>query len=230
MLKFYNVKFSYPNQPVFEDLNLNVERGDFVFLVGKSGAGKTTLMQMIYMNILPHSGHVIIDEHHSDKIKPRQLPYIRRKIGVVFQDFKLLEDRNVYDNLAFVLKLTGNSNKEIKRKIVHALTDVGLVHKQRNMPKELSGGEQQRVAIARAIVNEPMLILADEPTGNLDPETSAEIFSILQRINARGTTIIFATHNYDLVKKHEAKIIKLNDGKAVRVILKPKGSSTSEPA
>ena len=225
MLKFHNVNFEYPNQPVFDDLNLNIEKGEFVFLVGKSGAGKTTFLQMIYMNILPQSGYVTVDEYSSEKIKTRNLPYLRRKIGVIFQDFKLLEDRNVYDNLAFVLKLTGNSNKVIKRKIVHALTDVGLVHKQHNMPKELSGGEQQRVAIARAIVNDPMIILADEPTGNLDPETSGEIFSILQRINSRGTTVIFATHNYDLVKKHEAKIIKLNNGKAVRVILKTKSTS-----
>jgi cell division transport system ATP-binding protein len=225
MLSFHNVNFEYPNQPVFNDLNLNIEKGEFVFLVGKSGAGKTTLLQMIYMNILPQSGYVTVEEYSSEKMKTKQLPYLRRKIGVIFQDFKLLEDRNVYDNLEFVLKLTGNSNKVIKRKIVHALTDVGLVHKQHNMPKELSGGEQQRVAIARAIVNEPSLILADEPTGNLDPETSAEIFSILQRINSRGTTIVFATHNYELVKKHETKIIKLNNGKAVRVILKTKVAS-----
>ena len=225
MLSFHNVNFEYPNQPVFNDLNLNIEKGEFVFLVGKSGAGKTTLLQMIYMNILPQSGYVTVDEYSSEKMKTKNLPYLRRKIGVIFQDFKLLDDRNVYDNLEFVLKLTGNSNKVIKRKIVHALTDVGLVHKQHNMPKELSGGEQQRVAIARAIVNEPSLILADEPTGNLDPETSAEIFSILQRINSRGTTIVFATHNYELVKKHETKIIKLNNGKAVRVILKTKVAS-----
>ncbi|MBU1101412.1 MAG: cell division ATP-binding protein FtsE [Bacteroidetes bacterium] len=230
MLKFHNVSFEYPNQPVFDNLNVGIENGEFIFLIGKSGTGKTTLLQMVYMNLLPQSGYVEVDGYNSKSIKKSELPYLRRKVGVVFQDFKLLDDRTVYDNLAFVLKITGNVRSQIKRKIVHALTDVGLVHKQHNMPQELSGGEQQRVAIARAIINDPMLILADEPTGNLDPETSMEIFNILKRINLRGTTVIFATHNYDLVRKHEAKIIKLNDGKAVRVILKNKGQSTSEPA
>lgn len=230
MLNFQNVSFEYPNQPVFDNLNISLENGEFVFLIGKSGTGKTTLLQMIYMNLLPQSGYVEVDKYNSKQIKKSQLPFLRRNIGVVFQDFKLLDDRTVYENLAFVLKITGSARSQIKRKIVHALTDVGLVHKQHNMPQELSGGEQQRVAIARAIINDPMLILADEPTGNLDPETSMEIFNILKRINSRGTTVLFATHNYDLVRKHEAKIIKLNDGKAVRVILKSKPQATPDSA
>jgi len=149
---------------------------------------------------------------------------LRRKLGIVFQDFKLLKDRNVYDNLAFVLKVTGTQRRLIKKKIISALTDVGLTHKQKNMPDELSGGEQQRISIARAIINDPILIIADEPTGNLDPETSQDILDILQKINRRGTSVIFATHNYELVKKTNSRIIKLTGGKAVKVILKKKSS------
>ncbi len=225
MLTFTNVEFDYPNQPVFEDLNFECDPGEFIFLIGKSGAGKTTFLQMIYMNIFPHNGHVQIGDYNSKTIKAHELPYLRRKIGVIFQDFKLLEDRNVYDNVAFVLQVTGVKNKQIKRKVIQALSEVGLSHKQKNMPSELSGGEKQRVAIARAIVNEPMLILADEPTGNLDPETSDEIIEILKKINNRGTSVICATHNYDLVKKLDTRIIKLNDGKAVKVVLKKKNQT-----
>ncbi|NMB83415.1 MAG: ATP-binding cassette domain-containing protein, partial [Ignavibacteria bacterium] len=148
--------------------------------------------------------------------------FLRRKIGIVFQDFQLLHDRNVYDNLAFVLNVTGSSNRINKKKIINALSEVGLAHKQSNMPHELSGGEKQRVAIARAIINEPFLVLADEPTGNLDPETADEILEILRKINSRGTSVILATHNYDLVRKYNAKIIRLEGGKAVKVLLKKK--------
>lgn len=222
MLIFNHVDFNYPNQPVFDDLNLQVEQGDFVFLIGKSGIGKTTLLQMIYMDRFPQSGYVEIDDYSSETIRPKDIPFLRRKIGIVFQDFQLLKDRNVYDNLTFVLQVTGTPKKEIKRRVVHALSEVGLLHKQSNMPDELSGGEKQRVAIARAIINDPLLVLADEPTGNLDPDTSDEILEILKKINSRGTSIILATHNYDLIKKYESKIIKLENGKAVKVLLKKK--------
>jgi cell division transport system ATP-binding protein len=224
MLTFNNVEFKYANQEVFNNLNLKIMEGDFAFLIGKSGVGKSTLLQLVYMDILPTSGYVQVGEFSSDTIKPKKLPYLRRNIGVVFQDFKLLEDRNVYDNLAFILYVTGVSRKKIKRKVMNALSDVRLENKYKNMPKELSGGEQQRVAIARAIINEPKLILADEPTGNLDPKTSDEIMDILKDINTRGTAILFATHNYDIVKKTEAKIFKIADGKAVKVKLKKNGN------
>lgn len=220
MLSFNNVEFNYTTQPVFTNLNLVVEPGDFVFLIGKSGVGKTTFLQLIYMNLMPQGGNVEVAGYNSDTIKPKDLPFLRRKIGVVFQDFKLLEDRNVFENLAFVLRVTGTPSKLVKRKVIHALSDVGLSNKQNNMPHQLSGGEKQRVAIARAILNEPELILADEPTGNLDPETSDEILEIIKKINSRGTSVIFATHNYEIVKKIDARIIKLTDGKAVKVILK----------
>lgn len=222
MLTISNVEFNYATQPVFSNLNLTVEPGEFVFLIGKSGVGKTTFMQLIYMNLLPQAGYVEVEGYNSETIKPKDLPYLRRKIGVVFQDFKLLDDRNVFENLAFVLKVTGTPSKLVKRKVIHALSDVGLSNKQNNMPHQLSGGEKQRVAIARAILNDPALILADEPTGNLDPETSDEILEIIKKINSRGTSVIFATHNYDIVKKVDARIIKLADGKAVKVILKKK--------
>ena len=220
MLTFNNVEFKYPNQEVFNNLNLKISEGDFAFLIGKSGVGKSTLLQLVYMDILPTSGYVQVGEFSSDTIKPAKLPYLRRNIGVVFQDFKLLEDRNVYDNLAFILYVTGVPRKKIKRKVMDALSDVRLENKYKNMPKELSGGEQQRVAIARAIINEPKLILADEPTGNLDPRTSDEIMEILKDINTRGTAILFATHNYDIVKKNAAKIFKITDRKAIKVKLK----------
>ncbi|AFN73252.1 Cell division transport system ATP-binding protein [Melioribacter roseus P3M-2] len=222
MLIFNHVDFSYPNQPVFQDLNLQVEQGEFVFLIGKSGIGKSTLLKLIYMDCFPNSGYVQVGEFSSDSIKKKNIPFLRRKIGVIFQDFQLLNDRNVYDNLAFVLEVTGTPRKEIKRRIIHALSEVGLTHKQTNMPEELSGGEKQRVAIARAIINDPFLILADEPTGNLDPETADEILSILKKINSRGTSVIFATHNYELIRAYNAKILKLDNGKAVKVVLKKK--------
>ncbi|MEW6195549.1 MAG: cell division ATP-binding protein FtsE [Bacteroidota bacterium] len=222
MLIFNHVDFNFSNQPVFQDLNLQVDEGDFVFLIGKSGIGKTTLLRMIYMDIIPQSGYVQVGDYSSEGIRLKELPYLRRKLGIVFQDFQLLSDRNVYDNLAFVLQVTGAQRKLIKRKVIHALTEVGLAHKQNNMPDELSGGEKQRVAIARAIINEPFLVLADEPTGNLDPETADEILEILKKINSRGTSVIFATHNYDLVRKFETKIIRLENGKAVKVLLKKK--------
>lgn len=220
MLTFRHVEFSYINQVVFTDLNLHLGQGEFAFLIGKSGSGKTTLLQMIYMNLLPSSGSVQVGEYSSETIKEKDLPFLRRKLGVIFQDFKLLDGRTVFENLAFVLQVTGTPKKIIKKKIISALSDVGLSHKQNVYPNQLSGGEQQRVSIARAIINEPMLVLADEPTGNLDPETSAEILEIIKKINRRGTSVIFATHNYELVKKTEAKIFKLSDGKAVNVKLK----------
>lgn len=222
MLTFDSVDFSYPDQNVFSDLNFEVNSGEFTFLIGRSGAGKTTVMQMIYMNILPQNGIVYVGDYDSQTIKPRDLPFLRRKLGVVFQDFKLLNDRNIYDNLSFILEVTNASRKEIKRKVNNALTDVGLIHRRNSYPAELSGGEKQRIAIARAVINEPFLILADEPTGNLDPQTADEILDILKNINSKGTAVLFATHNYEIVKKMKSEIIKLENGKAVKATLRTK--------
>ena len=225
MLSFDNVEFHYKNQPVFTNLNMELDFGEFVFVIGKSGIGKSTLMQLIYMNLFPLTGTVRIAEFDSQTIKPFQIPLLRRKIGVIFQDFKLLPDRDVYQNLAYVLRVTGKSSKEIKRRIDEALNEVGLTNKKLNKPNELSGGEQQRVAIARAILNDPILVLADEPTGNLDPETSGEILALLKKINRRGTAVLVVTHNYELVKKANERVIKLDDGRArkAKIIQKVEG-------
>jgi len=214
MLSFNDVEFNYKNQPLFLDLTFSIDESEFVFLIGKSGSGKTTLLEMIYMNIIPQSGYVQFDTFSSDTIRPKSLPDLRRNIGIIFQDFKLLEDRTVYENLAFVLEITGVKGKSLKRKVFQVLSEVGLAHKQKNKISQLSGGEQQRIAIARAIINEPKLIIADEPTGNLDPETSNEILDILTKISSRGTSVLFATHNYELVKKHKGRVIRLKEGKA----------------
>ncbi|MGA8265371.1 MAG: ATP-binding cassette domain-containing protein [Ignavibacteriaceae bacterium] len=223
MLSFSNVDFAYQAHQIFTDLNYRLEPGEFNFLIGRSGAGKSTLLQMIYMNLFPNSGEVQVAGYDSKTIKPRDLPHLRRKVGIVFQDFKLLRDRNIYDNLSFVLEVTNTPGKEIKKRVNDALTDVDLFHRRFGMPDELSGGEKQRIAIARAIINEPALVLADEPTGNLDPETSGEILEILMKIHARGTAVLFATHNYDIVKKFgDLKIVKLENGKAVKAVLKQK--------
>ena len=225
MLSFDNVEFHYKNQPVFTSLNMELDYGEFDFVIGKSGIGKSTLMQLIYMNLFPLTGTVRIAEFDSQTIKSSQIPLLRRKIGVIFQDFKLLPDRNVYQNLAYVMKVTGISSKEIKKRINDTLTEVGLSPKRLNKPHELSGGEQQRVAIARAIINDPILVLADEPTGNLDPETSGEILALLKKINKRGTAVLVVTHNYEIVKKANERVIKLEDGRALKAVIKPKVES-----
>ena len=222
MLSFNNVEFRYTNQTIFTDLNFDLDEGEFAFLIGKSGIGKSTLLQMIYMNLFPTSGYVRVNGYDTNTVKARQLPALRKKLGVVFQDFKLLQDRNVYENLAFVLEVTNTPRKEIKHKIDNVLSNVGLSNKRLNLPDQLSGGEQQRIAIARALLNDPLLILADEPTGNLDPETSNEILELLTTINKRGTAVLVATHNYEMVKKMNARIIKLEDGQAFKAVIKKK--------
>ena len=222
MLSFNNVEFRYKSQTIFTDLNFELDEGEFAFLIGKSGIGKSTLLQMIYMNLFPSSGYIRVNGYDTNTVKPRQLPALRKKLGVVFQDFKLLQDRNVYENLAFVLEVTHTPRKEIKPKINKVLSDVGLSNKRVNMPDQLSGGEQQRIAIARALLNDPLLILADEPTGNLDPETSNGILDLLTAINKRGTAVLVATHNYEMVKKMNARIIKLEDGQAFKAVIKKK--------
>lgn len=217
MLDFENVFFNYPEQTVLKDVSFSLKQGEFSFLIGKSGSGKSTLLQLIYMNLKPASGIVHFGDYDSSTISKREIPFLRRKIGVVFQDFKPLKDRNVYDNVAFILEVTGAKRKNLKQKVNDALNSVGLMHKRNHKPDELSGGEQQRIAIARAIVNDPILILADEPTGNLDPETSEEIMQLIKKIHNRGTAVLYATHNYELLKRHHEKILKLDSGKILDV-------------
>lgn len=222
MLQFNDVSFAYNGEELFNNINFSMDNGEFVFLIGKSGTGKSTLLQMIYMNIFPNSGEVVFDKYSSLKIKTRDLPLLRRKLGIVFQDFKLLKDRNIYQNLEFILEVTNCSEAQIKKKINDALSDVGLLHKKNSFVHELSGGEKQRIAIARAIINDPVLILADEPTGNLDPETSKDIMEILKKINLKGTAVLFATHNYELLKSTNSKILKLENGKLLKGTVRQK--------
>ena len=213
MVELQNVRVKYPTGDGIERITFNIAPGEFLFLVGPSGAGKSTVLKTIYLEVFPDEGHVRVGEYNSLFIKKKEIPYLRRKLGIVFQDFKLFHDRDVFRNVAFALEVIGKKNKEIKRRVLRALADVGLSHKARKYPMELSGGEQQRVAIARAIVNEPYILLADEPTGNLDPYTSAGIMEVLERINARGTSVLMATHNFDLVKKYQKRVIRIEHGK-----------------
>jgi len=215
MLELHNVRVTYANGDGIQKCSFHVAPGEMVFLVGPSGAGKSTVLKAIYLEEWPAEGHVVVSEFNSLFISRRDIPFLRRRLGVVFQDFKLLNDRDVFGNISFVLEVMGKGNKEIKRRVLRALADVGLSHKSRKYPQELSGGEQQRVAIARAIVNEPYALLADEPTGNLDPITLKEIMEVLVRINLRGTSLLMATHNYDMVKNYNGRIIRIENGEII---------------
>jgi cell division transport system ATP-binding protein len=215
MVELHNVTMKYATGDGIERITLNVAPGEFVFLVGPSGAGKSTVLKMIYMDEWPDEGHVIVNGYSSLYTRPKDIPYLRRKLGVVFQDFKLLLDRNVFENVAFALRVTNTKRKVIKKQVLRVLANVGLSHKRNKLPLELSGGEQQRVAIARALVNEPFILLADEPTGNLDPEVSEGIMELLERINERGTAVLMATHNYPLVEKHRGRIIRIDRGRII---------------
>lgn len=223
MIELKNVTVSFDGQKVLADLNFEMKRGEFVYLVGQTGAGKSSLMRLLYFDLIPSSGRVRVAGYDSSTVTPHEIPYLRRRLGVVFQDFKLLDDRSVYDNVAFALYVTQTRRSELKKRVLHALADVGLSHKRNQMPNELSGGEQQRVVIARALVNEPAILIADEPTGNLDPVSSAEIMDVMMKINMRGTAILMATHNYDIVKKYPARVVQLKDG-ALRTVEIKKGA------
>jgi len=205
----------YDNGEGLERINLEVRSGEFVYLVGSTGAGKSSVLKMIYMEEFPTEGYVRVDGYDSRDITPNDIPYIRRKLGVIFQDFKLLDDRDVFENIAFALRVTGARRKDIKRKTLRALAEVGLSHKSRKRPNDLSGGEQQRVAIARAMVNDPFILLADEPTGNLDPGTTVEINNLLNKLSARGTAILMATHNYELVNRSTRRVVSIKNGETL---------------
>ena len=199
-----------------KDINMQVGNGEFVFLVGPSGAGKSTLLRMIYMDDFPTSGQVVVGPFVSTRMKRSTIPDLRRKIGVVFQDFRLLPDRSVFENIAVAMKVTGAGMGEIKRQVTDILTRVGLYHKRYELPDSLSGGEQQRVAIARAVANRPAILLADEPTGNLDPVATRNILELLFKINAGGTAVLMATHDIEMVRSFGQRIIYLEDGRIVR--------------
>lgn len=206
---------------ILQDINIEVNKGEFIYLIGKTGSGKSSFMKTLYADLPLTEGQGSIVDFDLAKLKEKNIPYLRRKIGIVFQDFKLLPDRSVYKNLEFTLKATGwKDDNEIKLKIDEVLDKVGMKGKSQKMPHQMSGGEQQRVAIARALLNDPELILADEPTGNLDPQTSSEVMQLLKEINQNGKTIIMATHDYALIMKFPAKTLKCDEGVIFEVVQK----------
>lgn len=208
----------YRDSPVLYDINFAVHAGEVVYLIGKTAAGKSTLLKTMYAEIAPLAGEVHVSDYDMTKLKSSKVPYLRRKVALVFQDFQLLSDRSVYENLAFVLKATGWTKvAEIDERINDVLTQVGMFEKQSKMPHQLSGGEQQRVVIARALLNSPEIILADEPTGNLDPETSDEIFCLLHSIAAQGCAVFFVTHNHHLIRKYPARTLQCVDNSITEI-------------
>ena len=214
IIVFDKVSLKISKTNILNNLNFSISQGDFTYLIGKTGSGKSSIIRSIYCDIAIESGKSIIDGKDISKIKKNQIPFLRRKIGIIFQDFKLLSDRSIYRNLEFVLKATDWKDKQkINERIDEVLDEVGMINLKNRMPYQLSGGEQQRISIARAILNKPNLILADEPTGNLDPGTSKEIMNLLIKINNQGSTILMATHDYDMISNFPKRTLRLEDGK-----------------
>jgi len=219
ILSLQNAAIYQENNKVLSNINLEVKRGDFIYLIGKTGAGKSSFLKTLYGDLALIEGEGSIVDYNLRKLKEKDIPYLRRKLGVVFQDFKLLPDRSIKENLLFVLKATGRKeNAEMNLKIDEVLDKVGMKMQAHKMPHQISGGEQQRVAIARALLNDPELILADEPTGNLDPQTSVEIMNVLKNINENGKTILMATHDYALIMKFPSKTLKCEDSTIFEVV------------
>lgn len=213
IISMTNVTKSYATgAPALNGIDLHIKPGEFVFIVGDSGSGKSTMIKLLLRELVPTSGEISVMGYDLLKIRHRKIPKFRRNLGIVFQDFRLLKDRNIYENIAFALRVTETPTRVIKKKVPAALSLVGLAQKYKSFPKELSGGEQQRVAIARAIVNEPAILLADEPTGNLDPTNSWEIMSLLKEANERGTTVLVVTHNQEIVNEMNERVITMKQG------------------
>ncbi|MGI6434147.1 MAG: cell division ATP-binding protein FtsE [Syntrophomonadaceae bacterium] len=213
LVQFYNVSKIYPKGKALDDVSLKIDRGEFVFLMGPSGAGKSTMIKMMFREEEPSRGQIFIAERSLVRMKRQDVPKVRRNMGIVFQDFKLLENKTVYENVSFAMEVVGAAQREIKRRVPEVLQMVGLQDKHNSFPGELSGGEQQRVGIARALANQPLLLIADEPTGNLDIDTSLEILDLLVDINRKGTTIIMATHDRELVKAAHKRVVLLEKGR-----------------
>ena len=220
IIEIENATIFHHYKTILNNVSLKLTKGDFIYIIGKTGSGKSSLLKTLYSDIPLKMGKIIIDGDEINKIKKSQLPYLRRKIGIIFQDFQLFQDRNAYENIKFVMDSTGWIDKtKINDRINYLLEKVGLANKLKNYPYELSGGEQQRLVIARALVNKPKLIIADEPTGNLDPEIAENILKLLIDINNSGTTIIMTTHNYNLIKKYKKKTYQCIDGNFEEIIL-----------
>jgi cell division transport system ATP-binding protein len=225
VIQFSHVTKTYANSfEALADVSFYIDKGEFVFLTGASGAGKTTLLKHIYMEEFPTKGQVFVGGHDSKYTRPEDVPKLRRKLGIVFQDFRLLSDRDIFENVAFAMRVTGKREREVKRKVFEVLAQTGLSHKCSYFPQQLSGGEQQRVCIARAIVNDPWILLADEPTGNLDVGVSRDILALLQTINSWGTTVLMATHDVYLMQTYHYRELVLDRGCLVRG-----GDSTLRP-
>lgn len=208
-------KYSKSSEPALDKISLHVEPKEFVILVGQSGAGKTTLLKLLTREEKPTNGKIIVGGIDYDKLRDKNIPLLRRKIGVVFQDFKLLPNKNVFENVAFALEIVGATNEEIKKTVPKVLAIVNLSGKEKNMPNQLSGGERQRVAIARALVRQPKILIADEPTGNLDPKHAWDVIDVLEKINRFGTTVLLTTHNAEIVNKLKRRVITISEGKIV---------------
>ena len=217
MLKMTDVSKVYPGGSVaLQNVDIHIEPGEFVFVVGPSGAGKSTFIKMLFREVLPTTGSIFVNGVDILSLTPKEIPYMRRQLGIIFQDYRLLPDRTVYENVAFAMEVIETPRRKIKRRVLNVLDLVGLRHRCDAYPNELSGGEQQRIAIARAIVNDPVFVIADEPTGNLDPETSWDIMEIFKEINAEGTTIVMATHDKEIVDAMGKRVIAIEDGNIVR--------------
>lgn len=213
MIEFRDVHKTYETgNEALKGVSVKIEEGEFVFIVGASGAGKSTFLKLIMREEVPTSGEVIVSNFKLSKLKRRQIPYLRRAMGIVFQDFRLINTMTVFDNVAFAMRVVGASHREIRKRVPYVLGLVGLQNKAKNFPMELSGGEQQRIGLARALVNNPSLIIADEPTGNIDPELSYEIMELLTEINRRGTTVLVVTHDHELIKSFGRRVIEIRDG------------------
>lgn len=220
VIEFNNVTVTYDQRRVLDNINFTLENGTFTYLIGETGAGKSSFLRLIYRDLIPDTGYVRVADMDVTSLDKKKVPYLRRRLGIVFQDFQLLPDRTVYENVAFSLQVTGEKNNYIKQRSLEVLGMVGLSHKRKSMPEDLSGGEQQRVVIARALANEPRIMLADEPTGNLDPKASAEIMSLLKQINNRGMSVLMVTHDYDTVKQYPYRTLKLENGRIKEVDVK----------
>ena len=216
MISFDNVTYTYPNGMGVFNIHLRILPGEFAFLIGPSGAGKTSLIKLIYMDLIPGKGVVSVNRYSSNKIKKRRVPHLRKEIGMIFQNFNLLDDRNLYENVALPLHVVGCEKKEIHDRVMALLTEVGLEDKAKDYPRELSGGEQQRACIARGLVKDPDIILADEPTGNLDPSTAMQIIRLLERYNKNGSTVLMTSHNYRLIKELGHRFIEIKNGIILR--------------
>lgn len=213
MIEYKNVSMTYDSGvEAVKNANITINRGEFVFIVGKSGSGKSTMIKMLMKEVEPTEGEILIDGFNITEMKKSKVPYLRRSMGFIFQDFRLLPDKNVYDNVAYAMRVVQASSKKIRRQVPLVLSLVGISDKAKMFPDELSGGEQQRVAVARALVNNPTLLLADEPTGNLDPQTAKDIMELLNDINLRGTTVVIATHASDLVNEMQKRVIAIDKG------------------